>query len=97
MLNIILLWYNLDNVFSFSDYASISYEDAVFILGGRVDNRYPVSTIARYKNDKWEKVGNLMTARCALGAIKYGSYNVIIGGNAFKFGPNNIIQGTSDR
>lgn len=66
---------------SISSYASVSSKDAVFILGGRNYNLDScVSTIARFQNERWEKVGDLKTARCGLGAVKYGPNFMIFGG-----------------
>ena len=80
---------------SISDYASISTCDAVFIIGGLSNRVVPLTTIARYQNDGWEHIGDLIIARSGFGAIKYGPQYYIIGGNAFTYGPNNMI--ISDR
>ena len=38
------------------------------------------NVIVEFKNDKWEKVGNLANPRWNLGAITSGSLTMIVGG-----------------
>ena len=72
---------NYFHTLSISSYTSVSSRDAVFILGGWNNNLNScVPTIARFKNEKWEKIGDLKTARCGHGAVKYGPNYMIFGG-----------------
>ena len=59
----------------------MSIKDAVFIIGGWNNNLDAcVSTIARFQNKKWEKIGDLKKARCGHEAVKYGPNYMIFGG-----------------
>ena len=61
----------------------MSIHDAVFIIAGWVTNKDwsgSVTTIARFKDEKWNKVGDLKTPRSGAKAVKYGPVYMIIGG-----------------
>ena len=70
-----------------SNYGTASTDSAAFILGGvyYLDDVKRTSTIARFQNDKWEKIGELKEARSLLSAILFdGEYLILGGGDPFK-------------
>ena len=66
--------------FSISDYASVSTETSVLIIGGLSNGL--LSSIVEYKDDKWTVIGNLKQARYGHQAISIGSLVMIIGGSS---------------
>ena len=74
----------------FSNYATTSTEESVFIIGGftydsSTGNKTPV--IAEYKNDQWYNVGSLKQSRHAHGAITSGALTMVIGGSSTDYKP----------
>ena len=65
--------------FSISNYASISTQRSVLIIGGRLGSGSS-SSIVEFKDDKWTVIGNLKQARVGHQAISIGSFVMIIGG-----------------
>lgn len=67
----------------FSNYASTSTEESVYIIGGfmsdsSIGNHTPI--IAKYTNDEWFNIGSINKPRDGHTAITYGSLTMIIGG-----------------
>merc|ERR1712126_80019 len=65
------------------EYATTHTEDSVYIIGGRNDPRYRISTIAKYKDDIWTIAGNLKQKRAGHGAITIKGRIMIIGGGPY--------------
>ena len=75
----------ISNVFSISNYASVSTQTSVLIIGGYSDDNDEIdfeffSSIVEYEDDKWTIIGNLKQPRYAHQAISIGSLVMIIGG-----------------
>ena len=72
--------------FSISDYASVSTQTSVLIIGGYNDDGYNgdefLSSIVEFKDDEWTVIGNLKQARHGHQAISIGSLVMIIGGGS---------------
>ena len=68
-------------LFSISNYASVSTQTSILIIGGWSDGSL-TSSIVEYKDDKWTVIGNLKQARYGHQAISIGSLVMIIGGNS---------------
>ena len=66
-------------LFSISNYASVSTQTSILIIGGWSDGSL-TSSIVEYKDDKWTVIGNLKQARYAHQAISIGPLVMIIGG-----------------
>ena len=66
-------------LFSISNYASVSTQTSILIIGGWSDGSL-TSSIVEYKDDKWTVIGNLKQARYGHQAISIGSLVMIIGG-----------------
>ena len=66
--------------FSISNYASVSTETSVLIIGGYSSTG--LSSIVEYKDDKWTFIGILKQARYVHQAISIGSLVMIIGGRS---------------
>ena len=62
-----------------SGYATASTDSAAYIIGGYDGNNY-LSTIAKYKNNKWLKIGDLNEKKYRLSAIFHNGENFIVGG-----------------
>ena len=69
------------HVFSISDYGAISRKSSVFVIGGRCDDHIYSSLIAKYTNDKWERVGNLLDSRAYHRAIANQDRFYVLGGS----------------
>ena len=67
-------------------YATASTDSAAFILGGvyYLDGLKRTSTIARFQNDKWEKIGELREVKYGLSAILFDGEYLILGGETIK-------------
>ena len=67
-----------------SGYATASTDSAAYIIGGYVEqfaSRLPrVSTIAEYKNNSWQAIGNLNQPKESLSAISYRGEYIFVGG-----------------
>lgn len=69
------------NSYSFFNYATISTEDGVLIIGGNIGGPAILSSIvAEYKDGNWRNIGNLARPRAVFQAIKSGSQIMILGG-----------------
>ena len=64
-----------------SNYATASTDSAAFILGGW-DGNDRVSTIAEYKNNEWQRIGNLNEVKNCLSAIFHNGEYLIVGGDS---------------
>ena len=62
-----------------SNYASVSTQTSVLIIGGRT-NLGKTSFIVEFKDEKWTVIGNLKQARNDHQAILIGTLVMIIGG-----------------
>ena len=60
-------------------YSTAATTDAAYIIGGFQGQMYS-TMIARYKNDRWSKVGDLTQGRHAHGSITVGGRTMVIGG-----------------
>ena len=67
--------------FRISDYAVVSRESSVLIIGGKCDYQ-GTARIAKYTLDNWEHVGNLQRHREGHGAISNGDRIYVVGGYA---------------
>ena len=67
---------------SISEYASVSTQKSVIIIGGRSDGKRQ-SSIVEYKDDNWAVIGNLKQARYRHNAIAVGPLIMIIGGAVY--------------
>ena len=80
------------NFFRIAAYATASTADSIYIIGGahHSDNNLDSVTnvIVEFKNDKWEKVGNLANRRWGHRAITSGSLTMIVGGRE---GPSGVL------
>ena len=66
---------------SILNYASVSTETSVLIIGGWTEYERS-SSIVEYKDDKWSLIGNLKQARKDHQAILMNSLILIIGGDS---------------
>ena len=73
--------------FSISNYASVSTQTSVLIIGGfrGFMTNSSESSIFEYKNDKWTIIGNLQQSRFRHQAIAIGSLVMIIGGRKLNY------------
>ena len=62
-----------------SNYASVSTQTSVFIIGGWT-NSGRRSSIVEFKNDIWTIIGNMKQTRSSHQAILIGSLVMIVGG-----------------
>ena len=60
-------------------YAAASTDSAAYIIGGYI-TRVMVSTIAEYKNNSWQAIGNLNQPKESLSAISYRGEYIFVGG-----------------
>ena len=70
-----------------SNYGTASTDSAAFILGGVYYLDFIMkrtSTIARFQNDKWEKIGELREVKYGLSAILFDGEYLILGGETIK-------------
>ena len=68
-------------LFSISNYASVSTQTSILIIGGWSDGSL-TSSIVEYKDDKWLVIGNLKQARNDHQAISINSLIIILGGDS---------------
>ena len=70
------------NLFSISNYATTHTEKSIFIIGGSTGGSPSrTTTIARFKDSIWKKVGSLKQARSGHGAITVKGITIIVGGD----------------
>jgi len=69
-------------ILSISDYASVSTQTSVLIIGGGQPFDQYQSSIVEYKDEKWTVIGNLKQARYGHQAVSIGSLVMIIGGRS---------------
>ena len=62
-------------------YATASTESAAYIIGGNSDHNEGMSTIAEYRDNKWNKYGDLRTKRYRASTILLNGEHIIIGGS----------------
>ena len=67
------------------DYSTISIDDFVLIIGGKCqqDKSLPLephSLIAKFQNNIWTKIGNLMIPRCFHRSIVMNDRIYVVGG-----------------
>ena len=77
----------ITKILRIAGYGTASTDSAAFILGGAYYLGEPkaTSTIARFQNDKWEKIGELREAKYGSSAILFdGEYLILGGGYPFK-------------
>ena len=68
-----------------SHYATASTDSAAFILGGWIGKEtadWRTSTIAEYKNNEWQKIGNLNEVKDSTSAIFHNGEYLIVGGDS---------------
>lgn len=71
-------------------YACASTDDSAYIIGGNISKFYQADiakltnirtdTIAQFKDNVWNNIGNLKSARSGHSAITIGSLTMIVGG-----------------
>ena len=74
-----LKFFKNEFLLSISEYASVSTEKSVIIIGGKADGARQ-SFIVEYNDENWAVIGNLKQARYRHNAITIGSLIMIIGG-----------------
>ena len=62
-------------------YATASTESAAYIIGGNGDHDDGMSTIAEYRDNKWNKYGDMRTKRYRASALFLNGEHLIIGGS----------------
>ena len=76
----------ITKILRIAGYGTTSTDSAAFILGGAYYLGEPkaTSTIARFQNDKWEKIGELREAKYGSSAILFDGEYLILGGETIK-------------
>ena len=69
-------------MFRISHYATASTNIAAYIIGG-YDGSNQVSTIAEFKNNNWQNIGNLKEPKEGLSAIFHDGEHMIVGGRVY--------------
>ena len=77
-------WIHLITRFSICCYGTISRQASVLIFGGRID-RSDSSLIAKYTDNKWERIGNLQDSRDWHRAIVNDDRLYVIGGSGTQY------------
>ena len=67
-------------MFRISNYATASTNIAAYVIGG-LNGYNQVSTIAEFKNNNWQNIGNLNEPKNCLSAIFHNGEYMIVGGN----------------
>ena len=68
------------NIFSVGYYSTASSNEAVYIIGGFNGGDPYDSTIAKFMDNNWSKVGELNAGRYAHSSITYNEETIILGG-----------------
>ena len=68
-------------MFRISHYATASTNIAAYVIGG-YDGNKPVSTIAEFKNNNWQNIGNLNEPKYGPSKIFHDGEYMIVGGYA---------------
>ena len=63
-----------------TNYATASTDSAAYIIGGYLESRETVSDIVEFKDNKWQKIGNLNEPKCDVSAILYNEEYILVGG-----------------
>ena len=62
-------------------YATASTESAAYIIGGNSEHNEGMSIIAEYRDNKWNRYGDMRTKRYRASAILLNGEHIIIGGS----------------
>ena len=62
-------------------YSTAATDEAAYIIGGAQSSRYS-RTIAQFKNDQWQKLGDLTLGRDCHGSISVAQQTMIVGGRS---------------
>ena len=79
----------ISKIFRISNYGTTSTDSTAYILGGYIGKTYDIwrtSTIARFQNNEWIKIGDLKEVKSDISAILHNGEYLIIGGEAQKRG-----------
>ena len=60
-------------------YSTDATDEAAYIIGGAQGSRYS-RTIAQFKNDQWQKLGDLTLGRDCHASISVGPQTMVVGG-----------------
>ena len=75
----------ISKIFRISSYGTASTDSAAYILGGFIGDGYSsltrISTIAKFQNNEWQKIGDLKEIKSDTSAILHDGEYLIIGGD----------------
>ena len=63
-----------------SQYAATSIENAAYIIGGYTETHQPVGTIAKYENNEWSNLDDLLEPRYGHAVITRTPYETMVVG-----------------
>ena len=64
------------NFSQISEYSTANSPDASYIIGGR----YTKKLVAKFKNDEWRQLDDLIQGRYCHGSITIGTQTMVVGG-----------------
>ena len=70
---------------SISQYAATSIGNAAYIIGGYTDTNQPVGTIAKYEDNEWSSLDDLLEPRYGHAVITRTPYETMVVGGPGKY------------
>ena len=68
-----------------SQYAATSIGDAAYIIGGYTDTNQPIGTIAKYEDNEWTSLDDLLEPRYGHAVITRTPYETMVVGGPGKY------------